>query len=104
MSTPRSSVKHSILRTHLFLILLGTAALVGQSRVQTGGSQASRSVKPAELEYPEEEVLQLAKVIDRRLTVGRSHSFRIAVTSGKYFKVVVQQQGIDVVASLRLSE
>src|SRR5438067_1795099 len=44
--------------------------------------------------------LELGKPIERELAGGQSHSYRIALTSGQYLHIVVDQRGIDVVVTL----
>lgn len=42
--------------------------------------------------------LELGKSIERELAGSQAHSYQIALTAGSYVKVVVEQQGIDVMA------
>jgi len=44
--------------------------------------------------------LELGKPIERELSGGESHSYRLNVATGQYSYVIVDQKGIDVVASL----
>jgi hypothetical protein len=41
--------------------------------------------------------LEEGKPIERELSGGESHSYRLNVTTGQYARVVVEQKGIDVV-------
>jgi tetratricopeptide (TPR) repeat protein len=45
-------------------------------------------------------VLELGKPIERQLAGGQSHSYRIALVSGQYLHMMVEQRGIDVVLTL----
>ena len=44
--------------------------------------------------------LTLGTPIGREMNGGEAHTYRITITSGQYLRVVVQQQGIDVVVTL----
>lgn len=45
-------------------------------------------------------VLEQGKPVERELSGGQSHSYRIALASGQYIHVLVDQRGIDVVVTL----
>ena len=44
--------------------------------------------------------LKQGQVVERELTGGESHSYRITLASGQYLKAVVEQKGIDVVVRI----
>ncbi len=46
------------------------------------------------------QLLEVGKPIERKLSVGESHSYQLTVTTGQYARVVVEQKGIDVVVSV----
>jgi len=46
---------------------------------------------------PKESIsLELGKPIERQLTGGLSHFYKITMASGQFLRIVVKQQGIDV--------
>ena len=45
-------------------------------------------------------LLELNKPLERKLAGGQSHSYRIVLTAGQYLRVVVDQRGIDVIATM----
>src|SRR5262249_45182267 len=44
--------------------------------------------------------LEPGKPVERELSGGQSHSYKITMVSGQYSRVVVEQRGIDVVVAL----
>src|SRR5262245_4701210 len=44
--------------------------------------------------------LELGKPVERELSGGQSHSYKITMISGQYLQVVVTQRGIDVAVAL----
>ena len=61
---------------------------------QTAGGE-TRGVSQAEIRE-----LKQGPVFERELAGGERHTYRIALASGQYLKVVVEQKGIDVVVKL----
>lgn len=47
------------------------------------------------------DVLQPDQTIERRLARGEEHRYQIAMTSGEYARVIVEQRGVDVVVQVR---
>src|SRR5262245_13328689 len=56
-------------------------------RGETPGAQESISLEPG-------------KPVERELSGGQSHSYKISMTSGQYLRIVVSQQGIDALVAL----
>jgi CHAT domain-containing protein/tetratricopeptide (TPR) repeat protein len=50
---------------------------------------------------PQDRVLEPDKRIEEELTGGSTHSYRVALSSGQFLHVMVQQRGIDLVVTLR---
>lgn len=48
-----------------------------------------------------EHVLEPGKPVERELAGGASHSYRVALTSGQYLHLSVEQRGVDVALTLR---
>jgi CHAT domain-containing protein len=100
-STLQSSGLYSIRWTPLMtnLLRVGSPAVTclkpgatsakapGSERVAAPGAQESISLEPG-------------KPIERELSGGQSHFYRIAVTSGQYLRITVSQRGIDVVVAM----
>jgi CHAT domain-containing protein/tetratricopeptide (TPR) repeat protein len=62
--------------------------------------QASDGARRAAQSAQETDSLELGKPIDRELSGGQSHSYKITMTSGQYLQVLVDQRGIDVAVVL----
>ncbi|MBO0856945.1 MAG: CHAT domain-containing protein [Chloracidobacterium sp.] len=63
-------------------------------------AQASASERGT-AQYAQESIpLEPGKPIDRELSGGQSHSYKITLISGQYLHIVVEQRGIDVVVAL----
>jgi tetratricopeptide (TPR) repeat protein len=88
---PHGCVLHSIGRTPLMTSLLWVGALPAQARASKRG--AAQSVR-------ESASLQPGKPVERELSGGQSHFYKITLTSGQYPQVVVSQRGIDAMVTL----
>jgi CHAT domain-containing protein/tetratricopeptide (TPR) repeat protein len=62
--------------------------------------QASDGARIAAQSTQETDSLEPGKPIERELSGGQSHSYKITMISGQYLQVVVDQLGIDVVVAL----
>ena len=63
-------------------------------------AQASAS-EHSGAQTPQESIsLELGKPIDRELSGGRSHFYRITMAPGQFLHIVIEQQGIDVAVAL----
>jgi CHAT domain-containing protein/Tfp pilus assembly protein PilF len=62
--------------------------------------QASDGARRAAQSAQETDSLEPGKPIERELSGGQSHSYKITMISGQYLQVVVDQRGIDVVVAL----
>jgi tetratricopeptide (TPR) repeat protein len=60
--------------------------------------QANTSERSATQSAQQSDSLEPGKPIERELSGGQSHSYKITMISGQYLQVVVAQRGIDVVA------
>jgi hypothetical protein len=63
-------------------------------------AQASASDHGAAQSAEEYQSLEPGTPIERELSGGQSHFYRISLTSGQYLQIVVDQRGIDVVVAL----
>src|SRR5262252_1374164 len=91
ISTPQSRGLHSIGWTPLMTNLLRAGAQAAQMPNSEGGAAPSAQ---------ESVLLEPGKPIERELSGGQSHSYKITMTSGQYLHVVVEQRGIDVAVAL----
>src|SRR5262249_47482884 len=67
----------------------------GSLTTQTGnGARSATQIADAEL------LLEPGKPIERELSGGGSHFYKITMTSGQYLQVSVSQQGIDTLVAL----
>src|SRR5262245_11364943 len=62
--------------------------------------QASDGARTAAQSAQETDPLEPGKPIERELSGGQSHSYKITMISGQYLQVVVDQRGIDVAVAL----
>src|SRR5215510_5352175 len=101
ISTPRGCGLHSTRWTPLMINPLGggspaaTSARPGTPRAQTPASEHG-----AAQSSQESISLELGKPVERELSGGQSHSYKITMISGQYLHIVVEQRGIDVVVVL----
>jgi len=62
--------------------------------------QASASASRVAQSAQETDSLEPGKPIERELSGGQSHYYKITLISGQYLQVVVDQRGIDVAATI----
>src|SRR5262245_4821802 len=63
-------------------------------------AQAIASERSATQSVQESDSLEPGKPLERELSGGQSHSYKITMISGQYLQVVVAQRGIDVAVAL----
>src|SRR5262245_4690192 len=83
----------------LLIILLIGSSLIRSAHTlsfQQGKAGANSAAPSAE----EAQALDPGRSIERELSNGQSHSYRIALDAGQYLRVYVEQQGIDVTVAL----
>jgi CHAT domain-containing protein/Tfp pilus assembly protein PilF len=61
---------------------------------------ASDAKRGAAQSAEESQLLKPGKPIERELSGGRSHFYKITMTSGQYLQIAISQRGIDVVVAL----
>src|SRR5215471_7866663 len=91
VSSHQSRGSHSIDWTLLMTNLL---------KVVAPPAQASASERGAAQSVQESVSLEPGKLVERELSSGQSHSYKITMISGQYLHVVVAQRGIDVAMAL----
>src|SRR5262245_12041846 len=87
--------------THIVNLLIWIGSLTSP-HVWPGAAtaQASASERNATQSDQKSDSLEPGKPIERELSGGQSHSYKITMVSGQYLHVVVEQKGIDVAVSL----
>src|SRR6266498_4187080 len=101
ISTTQSRGLHSIRRTpHMIDQLCGGAPAAATLGPGASPAQAQASERGAPQNAQESISLELGKPVERELSGGQSHSYKITMTSGLYLHVVVAQRGIDVSVAL----
>jgi CHAT domain-containing protein/tetratricopeptide (TPR) repeat protein len=102
ISTPQGRRLHSIRQTPLMInLLIRAGALAAASpRPVAAPAQAPASQRGAAQNAQETDSLEPSKPIERELSGGQSHSYKITVNSGQYLHIVVEQRGIDVALAL----
>jgi CHAT domain-containing protein/Tfp pilus assembly protein PilF len=90
-SNPQVCGLHSIgwtpLMTNLLWVVAPPAQVSASERGAAPGAQESISLEPG-------------KPVERELSGGQSHSYKITATTGQYLHIVVEQRGIDVAVAL----
>jgi hypothetical protein len=71
-------------------IQVGSENIPGQSKPSDSGQQNS----------PEAIALEFGKPIEREISGGQKHAYRLDLSAGQYAKLSVEQRGIDVVVRL----
>src|SRR5215813_11044134 len=102
ISTPQGRGLHSIRWTPLMINLLIQAGTptVASPRPVAPPVQAPASEGGAAPSAQESDSLEPGKPVERELTGGQSHFYKITMVSGQYSHIVVEQQGIDVAVAL----
>src|SRR5262245_983083 len=101
ISTPQSCGLYSIrwIPLRINLLLVGSPAATSQ-RPGAPPAQAPASERGAASSAQESISLEPGKPVERELSGGQSHSYKITMISGQYLHVVVEQRGIDVAVAL----
>ena len=102
ISTPQGRGLHSIRWTPLMINLLirAGAPTTTSLRPVTTPAQAPASTRGAAPSAQESDSLEPGKPIERELSGGQSHFYKITMISGQYSHIVVEQRGIDVAVAL----
>src|SRR5262249_15259831 len=98
ISTLQGRRLRSIRQTPLMINLLIRAGAPAAASQGPGAApaQAPASTRGATPSAQETDSLEPGKPIERELSGGQSHSYKITMISGQYLQVVVAQRGIDV--------
>src|SRR5688572_23163957 len=101
ISTPQGRELHSIRWTPLMINLLRVGAPATTSLWPVAPpAQAPTSERGVTPSAQESISLGPGKPVERELSGGQSHSYRITMISGQYLHLVVAQRGIDVAVTL----
>jgi hypothetical protein len=102
ISTPQGRGLYSIRWTPLIINLLirAGAPAAASPRPVAPPAQAPASTRGVVPSAQETDSLEPGKPIERELSGGQSHSYKITMISGQYLHVVVAQRGIDVAVAL----
>src|SRR6266508_3496736 len=102
ISTPQGRGLHSIRRTPLMINMLiraGTPAAASPRPVAVP-AQAPASERGAAPSAQESVSLEPGKPVERELSGGQSHFYKITMISGQYSHIVVAKRGIDFAVAL----
>jgi CHAT domain-containing protein len=100
-SDPQGYWLRSIRRTPLMTYLLRVGVPIATSlRPGAPPAQAPASTRGAAPSVQESVSLEPGKPVERELSGGQSHFYKITMISGQYLRVVVSQRGIDVLVAL----
>src|SRR5262245_27672051 len=102
ISTPQGRGLHSIRWTPFMINLLIRAGAPAATSLRPVAvpAQAPASERGAAPSAQESDSLELSKPIERELSGGQSHFYKITMISGQYSHIVVEQRGIDVAVAL----
>jgi len=101
ISTPKGRGLCSIRWTSLMINLLHVGSPAATSlRPGAPPAQSSADERGAAPSAQESVSLEPGKPVERELSAGQSHSYKIAMTSGQYLRITVSQQGIDALVAL----
>jgi CHAT domain-containing protein/tetratricopeptide (TPR) repeat protein len=87
-------------RYRLLISRLSLIAFVGCLSVQMSSAAFSSLANEKAQGESHAQQLELGRLIERELAGGQSHSYQMALASGQYVKLLVNQRGIDVVVAL----
>src|SRR5262252_971706 len=90
-SNPQDRELHSISWTSLTTRLLWLVAPPAQAPASEHGASPSAQ---------ESISLEPGKPVERELSGGQSHSYKVTMSSGQYLHIVVEQRGVDVAVAL----
>src|SRR5688572_17103071 len=71
-------------------------SLAHEARNRSVPDALAIKLKTVALNTQEPMRLELGKPVERELSGGQEHSYRIALTDGQYVSLVIEQRGIDV--------
>ena len=77
-----------------------TNPMTSLSRAGAPPVQATASERGVTPSAQDSVSLEPGKPVERELSVGQSHFYKIAMTSGQYLRITVRQQGIDALVAL----
>ncbi len=102
LSTPQGCGMHSIRWTHLMINLLIRAGMPTDTslRPEEPPVQAPASERGAAPVVQEGISLEPGKPVERELSSGQSHSYKITMIPDQYLQIVVEQRGIDVAVAM----
>src|SRR5215510_3876980 len=101
LSTPQGCGLHSTRWTPLVINMLVVGAPAAASLWPVAPpAQAPASERGAAPSAQESDSLEPGKPIERELSGGQSHFYKITLISGQYSHIVVEQRGIDVAVAL----
>ena len=102
LSTPQSRGFHSIRWTPLMINLRILAGASAATNLRPGAppAQSPASERGAAPSAQENISLEPGKPVEREISGGQSHFYKIAMTSGQYLRITVSQQGIDALLTL----
>src|SRR6266542_3203422 len=101
-SDPQGWGLHSICWTPLRINLLIRAEALAATNLRPVAPpvQDPASERGAAPSAQESDSLELSKPVERELSGGQSHFYKIAMTSGQYLRITVSQRGIDALVAL----
>jgi tetratricopeptide (TPR) repeat protein len=99
--TPQGRGLHSSCWPTLMINLLWIGAPAATSpRLGAPPAQAPSSERGAAPSAQESISLEPGKPVERELSGGRSHFYKVSMTSGQYLQIAISQRGIDVLVAL----
>jgi hypothetical protein len=102
ISTLQGRGLHSIRWTPLMINMLIHAGVPAATslRLVASPAQTPASERVVAPNAQESVSLEPGKPVERELSGGQSHFYKIAMTSGRYLRITVSQRGIDALVAL----
>src|SRR5215813_10710755 len=101
ISTPRGRGLHSTRWAPLMVNLLRVGAQTATSlRPDSSSVQSPASERGATPSSQESISLEPGKPVERELSGGQSHFYKVTMTSGQYLRITASQRGIDALVAL----
>ena len=97
-----ATILPAVMRLGIIINLLIWVGLSASPYLWPGAApvQASDSERSAAQSPQESNSLELGKPIQREISGGQTHSYKITMTAGQFLHIVVKQQGVDVAVSM----
>ena len=102
LTLTRGEYRNSILRILITFVVVALLALTSGSAFSSSAGVRAPQTTVQESKQTDVRELKQGAPIERELTAGQSHSYRITLTSSQYMHVMVEQHGVNVEVSMSI--